>query len=98
MKDLAHDQNLDTDHVKKEDLEKIGLNPDEIDEIFKLKQIIDEVETGDVDANKIALDIDEVMEDIRRSAEHSRLDKEVLDGDDSYEKKMHEADILRNAQ
>jgi hypothetical protein len=94
MRDIAHDDNLDIDHINREDLEKSGLGSDDIDELLKIKGIIDDIEGGKLGAKDIALEIDDVMEEIKRSAEHSRLDKDAHEADD-YTRKMHDADKLR---
>jgi len=93
MKDLAHDDNLDIEHLTKKDLDGKGLSSREIDEIMKLKGIINHMDNENAD--ELAAEINDVMDEIKKSAEHSRIDKEIFDEDD-YTRKMHAADVLRD--
>jgi len=75
----------------------MNLSPEEIEELLKLKHIWNELEEDKpVNPNLIAKELENVMDDIKRSAEHSRLDKEAQEGD-SFDRKMHDADNLRDA-
>ena len=93
MREIAHDDALDIAHINRIDLEKSGMAEDDIDELLKIKDIIDDIENGEKGAKEIALEIDVVMEEIRRSAEHSRLDKEAHEADD-FTRKMWDAGKL----
>jgi len=42
----------------------------------------------------IAAELDDVIGDIRKSAENSRIDKEVLDSDDNYKHLIRDANVL----
>jgi hypothetical protein len=96
MKDLAHDPTINPLTVTEKDLRKKGLSPDEISELLKLKHIYIELESDKpVDPKLLGAELEDVMEDIRKSAEHTKADNEAHKGDD-YTRKMHDADKLRD--
>jgi len=82
-RDLAHDQNLDLDNVNAKDLKKKGLTDAEIEEIMELSRIHKELEgSGPIDPSHIAEELEEVIENIKKSAAHSMVqDDDKKDGD-----------------
>jgi len=98
MADIAHDKNINPTNITEESLGKKGLSDDEIRELLKLKHIYNELDSDKpVNPNLLANEIDDVIHDIRKTAEASRIEKSFqnLSGSDIH--KLHDADVLRDA-
>jgi hypothetical protein len=79
MKDLAGDQELDPENMTKKGLRQKGLDPTTIDELMKLKVIWNEVKDGKpVDASHLKDELDEVIAEIEKDAEHKRAEDDIL--------------------
>jgi hypothetical protein len=78
MADIAHDPKINPDTLTEKELKAKGLSPDEISELLKLKHIYKELESDKaVDPKLLAVELEDVMFDIRKSAEHSKADGEA---------------------
>jgi hypothetical protein len=94
MADIADDPKINPLTVTEKELKAKGLSPDEISELLKLKHIYKELDSDKpIDVRLLAAELDDVIDDIRKSAEHTKADKEAHDADD-FTRKMHDADKL----
>jgi len=92
MQEISHDPRINPDTMNIEELHNKGLSDEEIKELLKLQHIYKELESEKtIDNSLLVRELNEVVDDIRRSAEHSRL--EGLD--DPLEKKLHDAMELK---
>jgi hypothetical protein len=96
MRDITHDPKLNPEQVTKAKLVEMGLTTQQIDEVLKLKGIYEEVD-GDkpVDVEKLIHELEDVADEIRESAEHSRIE-DIGKADHSFEQKMADADKLED--
>jgi len=96
MHDLAHDDKFDVEHATEKQLKDKHLTDDEIREILKMQGMLGELENkAPVDVKHLATELDDVINDIRKSARHIKEDKDAQEGDE-YNRKMHDADVLRD--
>ena len=96
MADIAHDPSINPLTVTEKELKARGLSPDEIKEVLDLKHIYVELESDKpVNPKSLAEELGGVIDDIRKSAEHTKADKEAHKGDDNRIA-MQDADNLAN--
>jgi hypothetical protein len=99
MQDLAHDKNLNPETMSKKDLMRMDLDPKTIDELMKLKGIWNEVKDGKpVDSKHLRQELDEVVVEMEKDAEHKRAEDDILKNKDEFTHKMHDAEILKELE
>merc|ERR1711957_664689 len=83
--------------VTKDQLEHMGLDENKVEEILQLKDILNRVESDQpIDNQKLAHDLEEVMDEIKSDAEHLKEEQEASNSSDIYqEKRLDDAEDLK---
>ena len=99
MQDLAHDKNLDPATITKKELMSMDCDPKTIDEVMKLKGIYNEVKDGaPVDVQHLRGELDEVVLEIEKDAEHKRAEDDIRNTKDEFTGKMLDAEIIKELE
>jgi len=76
MKDIAGDPNLNPDEITAEMLRAKGLEPAQIEQIMKLKNIHDDLKDGKpVDVSELKNDLKEIQDDIKDNIQNKKAEK-----------------------
>ena len=98
IRDITHDPKLNPEQVTKAKLLEMGLTPQQIDEVLKLKGIYEELDgEKSVDVEKLIHELEDVADEIKESAENSRI-QNIGKADSLFEQKMNDADKLGSIQ
>jgi len=99
INDITGNPDLDISTLTKEQLRDMGLSPEEIDEIMKLKEIYDQVNSGKpVDITKIKEELSDVIDLIDNDIKNEKAELNQLTENDDYSRKINEVDSLKNLE
>jgi hypothetical protein len=94
---LTKDPDCLIENLTRPYLEKRGLSNDKIEELMQIKEMWLELESGlEVDTNHLIRQLLRLEDELRADATHTKVQHDWDKLDSSYDKKIFDADILRN--